>query len=54
MLGKKLMTKNLKEILLEINYMTMSEQGRFLKTYIQKYKGDLEQVDDILIFGIRI
>lgn len=53
MLGKKLMTKNLKEILIEINYMTMKEQGRFLKTYLQKYRGDLEQVDDILVIGIR-
>ncbi|MES2681409.1 MAG: tetratricopeptide repeat protein [Bacteroidota bacterium] len=52
--GKKLMTKKFKEILLEIQSKTMPEQEQYLNTYIEAWKNGIEQVDDILVIGIRL
>ena len=52
--GKKLMKKKLKEILLKISHLTMDEQQIALSGYLEEWKGALEQVDDILIIGIRL
>ena len=51
---KKLKTKPFQDLLLNIQSKTMKEQKTVLNDYIMKWKGDLEQVDDICIFGIRI
>lgn len=51
---KKLMTKKLKELLLEIQPMQMAEQLIFLDNYLQNWKGATKQLDDILIIGIKI
>lgn len=52
--GKKLMTKKFKEELLHIQHLNMKEQENHLLGLFNKWKGDLEQVDDILIIGIKI
>ena len=52
--GKKLMTKTLKQMLLSIQHLSMSEQEIYLNSEFEKWKGSLEQIDDVLIFGIRI
>jgi len=52
--GKKLMTKKLKEILLEIQSKTMKEQKQCLANFLENWKAGTEQVDDILIIGIRV
>lgn len=52
--GKKLMTKNFKEILLGIQDKSMPEQKKHLDGFIEKWKGETEQVDDILVIGIRL
>ena len=52
-LGKKMMTKRLKELLLSIQHESMWEQYLFLKQSFNKWKGYLEQVDDVLMIGIR-
>jgi serine phosphatase RsbU (regulator of sigma subunit) len=52
--GKKLMTKNFKELLLGVQNKPMSEQKEFLRTTIEKWKGSREQIDDILVIGIKI
>lgn len=52
--GKKLMTKKLKEELMSIQYMSMKDQEAHLHDLLKKWKGDLEQVDDILVIGIKI
>ncbi len=51
---KKLKTKPFQNILLAIQNKSMEEQKRILHEYLVNWKGDLEQVDDICIFGIRI
>ena len=52
--GKKLMTKKFKEILIEIQDKTMKEQEKYLDTFIECWRGKREQIDDILVIGIRL
>lgn len=52
--GKKFMYKQLKEFLVNISTLTMQEQKQILEDAFKKWKGDLEQVDDVLIIGIKI
>jgi serine phosphatase RsbU (regulator of sigma subunit) len=53
-MGKKLMTKKFKEILLSIYTRPMAEQGTYLCDFIKNWMGPYEQVDDLLVIGIRI
>ncbi|HNS11069.1 MAG TPA: cyclic nucleotide-binding domain-containing protein [Bacteroidia bacterium] len=52
--GKKLMTKKFKELLLSIRSKYMTEQQDYLENYFREWKGTEEQVDDVLVIGIRI
>jgi len=52
--GKKLMTKTFKEILLGIQDKTMQDQELHLDNFIEDWKGGTEQVDDILVIGVRL
>ena len=52
--GKKFMYKKLKEMLVEISKDPMETQRQKLKDAINDWKGDLEQVDDICLIGVRI
>jgi len=52
--GKKLMTAKFKEALLAIQHMSMREQEKYLGDYFDKWKADNEQVDDVLVIGVRI
>jgi serine phosphatase RsbU (regulator of sigma subunit) len=55
MLGKKLMTKKFKEVLLSIQNRSMKEQGDYLHQFIKDWMGGaFEQVDDIMVIGIKI
>jgi serine phosphatase RsbU (regulator of sigma subunit)/Tfp pilus assembly protein PilF len=52
--GKKFKYKPLEELLLANHHLSMSEQSKILEQTIISWKGSLEQVDDILIMGIRV
>ncbi len=52
--GKKFSTKRLKEILFETYTLPIAEQKKKLDAVITKWKGNLEQVDDILVIGIKL
>jgi serine phosphatase RsbU (regulator of sigma subunit) len=52
--GKKMNTKRFKEILLSIQHLTMQEQEEHLLNYIKQWQGTAEQIDDILVIGIRL
>jgi serine phosphatase RsbU (regulator of sigma subunit) len=52
--GKKLMTKKMKEILVSIQNKTMPEQEQHLNNFVEDWKAGTEQVDDILVIGIRL
>jgi len=51
--GKKLKTKKLKELLAETRDKSMPEQEVFLDDFAEIWKNGSEQIDDILIIGIR-
>ncbi len=50
---KKFMTKNFKKLLLGIQGMAMADQKDFLDKTLSEWKGDVRQIDDIIIFGIQ-
>ncbi len=52
--GKKFMYKKLKELLISIQDKTMQEQIKIIDKTIKDWQGDLFQVDDQLIIGIKI
>jgi serine phosphatase RsbU (regulator of sigma subunit) len=52
--GKKFMYKQLKQLLIEISVLPMKEQRQAIESTMNAWKGDLEQVDDITLMGIRI
>ncbi len=51
--GKKFMVKQLTRLLLEIHLQPMEEQKKVLEQKFHSWKTSLEQVDDVLIIGIR-
>lgn len=51
---KKFKTKALKALLLKISPMDMIAQKAELKTAFDNWKGDLEQLDDVCIVGVKI
>ncbi|PKP18014.1 MAG: hypothetical protein CVU05_14455, partial [Bacteroidetes bacterium HGW-Bacteroidetes-21] len=52
--GKKFKSKHLKELLLSNSQHPMSLQNEIVEKALLKWKGSLEQVDDITLMGIRI
>ena len=51
--GKKMKTSKFKELVRSIQDKSMAEQERILSQEFDKWKGDLEQIDDVCIIGIR-
>jgi sigma-B regulation protein RsbU (phosphoserine phosphatase) len=52
--GKKFKYRTLQDLLLSIQGKEMNEQRGILDQTIESWKGALEQVDDILVIGIRL
>lgn len=52
--GKKFKYKQLQELLMKNSQLPMETQKHILATTMETWKGDLEQLDDILIVGIRV
>ncbi len=52
--GKKLKYKRLRELLVQISDKSVEEQEITLRGEFNYWKGDLEQVDDVLIIGMRV
>ena len=53
-LGKKFKMVRLKNLLKDIHEKPMEEQYNYVQSNFDLWKGDLEQVDDILFMGIKI
>ena len=52
--GKKFMKKNFYKLLVQIEEKPMHEQKNILTKTITEWRGDIEQVDDVLVMGVRI
>jgi len=52
--GKKYKSLTLKNFLLSIQELKMTEQKKMLNTEFENWQGDLEQVDDVCVIGVRI
>jgi serine phosphatase RsbU (regulator of sigma subunit) len=52
--GKKFMHKQLRSILLKIAELPLSEQNAIINQRFEAWKGNLEQVDDVLVIGVRV
>jgi PAS domain S-box-containing protein len=53
-LRKKLMKKKFKETLICIQEKSMQEQEKYLNNFIENWKESSEQIDDILVIGVRL
>jgi serine phosphatase RsbU (regulator of sigma subunit) len=51
--GKKFMGKKFKQLLLSIQPEKMQKQKEILDNTLEEWKGNIQQIDDILVFGIR-
>lgn len=52
--GKKFKYKQLKELFLKIERFPMQKQRLLLDTTIEEWRGENEQVDDIMMMGVRV
>lgn len=52
--GKKFKPKQLRELLLSIHQKPLEDQSKILEDTLTKWRGDIEQVDDICMIGIKI
>lgn len=52
--GKKLSTKRFREFICALANKSMAEQKKELSIFIEKWRGKEEQLDDILVIGIRV
>jgi serine phosphatase RsbU (regulator of sigma subunit) len=52
--GKKFMVGQFRNFVTQIHQKSMTEQKKTMDTTIEQWRGNLEQVDDILVMGFRI
>jgi serine phosphatase RsbU (regulator of sigma subunit) len=52
--GKKFMSKKLREMLTSIAHLPMLEQKQLLESTFADWVGNMEQVDDITLIGVRV
>ena len=51
---KKLTRKRFKDLILSIQSKTLQEQGIALDKFITEYRKEIEQIDDILVMGVKV
>ena len=52
--GKKMKTVNFKKLLLSIRKENMENQRQLINEGFENWKGDLEQLDDVCVIGVKI
>ncbi len=52
--GKKLKYKPFKNLLLTNTDKPMDEQAQILNDYFEEWRGELEQIDDVIVIGIKV
>lgn len=51
--NKKFKPRKLSDLLLKIHHLPMAEQNTIIKSTLEKWTGDYEQTDDILMIGVK-
>jgi len=52
--NKKFKYRQLKELILSVQNKTMEEQGKILDKTLKDWQGNEDQIDDILVMGVRL
>lgn len=52
--GKKYMYKRFRELIVKVSALDFSKQGDWLKTEFEQWRGDLEQLDDVCVIGVKV
>ncbi len=52
--GKKLKYLPFKRLLIENVEKPMSEQSKILNEYFENWRGELSQIDDVIVFGVKV
>lgn len=52
--GKKLMVGNFRDLLIKASSLPIEKQKEYLNQTIEEWRGELEQVDDILVIGVTV
>lgn len=52
--GRKFMVKKFRELLLEIHQNPIEDQEKILEDHLEQWRGKEEQVDDIIVIGVKI
>jgi len=52
--GKKLKIARLKRLIEQVSHLPMSEQEVVISDFYKEWKGSYEQVDDILLIGVKL
>ena len=52
--NKKFKSKRFRKLLLEIYQKPLEEQQQILDKIIEKWRGDINQIDDIIVVGVRV
>lgn len=52
--GKKFMAGNFRDLLIEVSKYPVDKQKEMLNKTIEEWRGPLDQVDDILVMGVRV
>mgnify|MGYP001819755734 CR=1 FL=1 len=52
--GKKFMSRNFKKLILELQSVDLKDQGAAMEKVLMEWMGDISQIDDILVMGLRL
>lgn len=52
--GKKFKSRPFKNLLLEISELDMGKQKEVIVKHFDEWKGDVDQIDDVCVFGVRV
>jgi len=52
--GKKFMSKNFKKLILELQSVPLKEQGTAMEKVLTGWMGEISQIDDILVMGLKL
>lgn len=52
--GKKFMNRQFRELLVQMSHEPLSVQKQLLENRLKEWRGTLEQVDDVLVMGVKI